>query len=1100
MPSQDRKNEVDQYGQKQTASNEGALDIGQRLSGLDVGQRLSGLDYAQRKGSIEIDNKLTSVPMLSIKDFGHSAKYIGDQGSILSATNAKTLDSFGVISATTKLDIGNAETVAIENSTFVKQPMSWLHYAFVKDDFLTMEDARAGMSGNASLLIDGNILTALGLSTINYIDLPIVIPMCIQDNGLTDSSRRFTRIIGPFIIPLHNNSSAETVYNENGVFAGVNTTLAALDVITGYKSNIWKLRLDNGDECLNIIKIEIEYDINDWDKIEAVIDWAASASYDISTYTIDFYSGGSSHSTNEVDIGRARVLSITLKYIKGSTTTTRTVRLAGEFDSEAFQYEDIGWGNELQFPHDTEYYGTRGITGLGVDISSSEHPADIKLTVTATCNFSQGGGDDHVTLESYSGSDTFTGGKLSQDDSYYFKSGTAESTTVNDCCFEDLTVFNVRRYNSGVNIIVNTKLISQASHKTDTEESYNAVYIGKMSGGVLLPMSICKPVESITSISKIRSTVNFDICVASNNTSTYLCVYDKALSKLRYVNIIGYGGTTSLFFKNKSIIVDKINVVSEEESSIGFYVSYLDGTEYYFHYDIMSNNDGGKLFQDDLYNSNTWCTGYQLSSFNKCIEINDPVNSCNNGVEKAFTIISSNDDVAFLSNDISSIKCLSGEPQIYSVNDYLPDSIGVINDSIKLSLSTIKILHTFSFPSVPFNINSANSTTQTTPRGIIGSVSGISRDIKQYKHSVCIVNSPPLDNDTKEYSILPPELSTITGIENNKFTRPLSFNGILGKTSVVVGKNVYEQSKYRLIRKNGTAILPESGYITIYGGLAFVSDNNTSTIYSQSELGFQYLTSIKDVVLSNIVNISGSIVFAGAKALYALTDGIISKLLDIQSVEAQIRSINGSDFTLISSNDSDTQFIATDGTPFEGSNGILYASYIGTKFYQIEQNLSVSEIVTDDVLYDNYFIVKSDNVINEEMLLINEYYNAKQIYTTDKLGYMLLTTRNISIQSQDLHGFMCEAVEIRAFVDYDSTLELPIDAYSDYILFSLSGGESNEIGNQRIFITETNSKHAERIYIPVGQILREFRISLSCYPTIKIVGINLIGKYMTELK
>lgn len=1104
MPTQDRKNNVDQYSQSNVNSNEGSFEITQRSSGLDGSQRTSGFDSLQRssgidvstrRGSIEIVNTLQSVPILDRSDFGHSAKYVSKFGSIESAENAKVLENNGTISTGTMLDIVNNNSISLSPRTFVQKSISWMHYALVTDGYQSLDDAKVGIGNNIAITMATNVLDAIGVDNSKFINIPIVIPVTIQgDEGVGDA-QRFTRIIGPFVLPVYDHESTGTSYNTDGVSAGVNSVMSALDTIVGYKSPIWHLELGISDECINILTFDMEYNELLYDEVRIHLIWHASASYDTADFDITFTNGGDTHTNNIVDIGRCRELEVRVYYTKDAITTSSIVRLAGQFDSEAFQYENHDWNDYLDFGHDPEYYSTRGITSLGVDISTG-HPVGIKMTVKAECNF---GGGASANLETYSSSESLIADPLQQDDTYYFSEGTTECNVVNtDMCFRDYNNISIKEYGTGSNISIATKLISQATYEHSTDSSYNAILIGSLSGGSSTSFSMCIPTESIVSINTIRSTVYFDICIANTTLYSYLCIHDKTTDRIRYCNIIGNGNTTSLFRVNKSNIIDKINVVTEDERTLGFYAKYNDNTECYFSYQSMLDNDSGKLFNKDTsFINNSWCTGYLLSSFSDCIKLSYPIVSNNNGVSKQFSMISANVDVAFSSNDTCIIKCLSGEPQVYTVNDSLNDSIGVITDGSKLALSVIKMFFPFNTPSVMYSINTGIDSDQTSPRGIISSISGIGKNVSNSLHSKCIVSSVPLDTDTGAYTLLPTLLSQTTNIDNDNLTKPLPFNGVLGKTPVVVGSNIYEQSRYKLIRKNSNAILPESGDVTIYGGLAIVVNDNTTTMYAQSELGFQYLTSIQDSIISNLINVSGNLIFVGHNAVYSYSNGMINKLISVISESAQIRSINGSDFTVLSISDSDIQCEASDGI-CEAVDGIMNAFLLGVITYQIEQDLSLSEVSLVNGTLDNYFLLKTNNVVNEEVLLFNEYYNVKQLSTTNHTDLVRLTTRDMSFESNGSYGFMCEYLMIKAFVDYDDSLQLPTGDpdYIDVILYTSSTTSST----YRVYVQDLGNTVAQRIFVPIGITLTECKISLSMYPTIKLVSASLLGKYTTEFE
>lgn len=1106
MPTQDRKNNVDQYDQSNVNSNEGSFEITQRSSGLDGLQRTSGFDSLQRssgidvsnkRGSIEIVNTLQSVPILDRSDFGHSAKYVSKFGSIESAENAKVLENNGTISTGTMLDIVNNNSISLSSRTFVQKSISWMHYALVTDGYESLDDAKVGIGNNISITMAANVLDAIGVDNSKFLNIPIIIPVTIQgDEGIGDA-QRFTRIIGPFVLPVYDHESAGTHYNADGVSAGVNSVMSALDTIVGYKSPIWHLELDIGNECINILTFNMEYNESLYDEVRVNIHYRTSMSYDHHYYDITFTNGGDTHTNNIVDIGRCRYLEITTFYVKDAVVTNGYVKLAGQFDSESFQYENHDWGYFLDFGHHPSSFGTRGITSLGIDISpAGTNPVGVKMTVKAECNF---GGGASENLETYSSSELLIADPLQQDNTYYFSQGSTECNVVNtDMCFRDYTNVSIKEYGTGSNISIATKLISQATHEHESDGSYNAILIGNLSGDSGTSFSMCVPVEHIVSINTIRSTVYFDICIASTVLYSYLCVRDRSTDRVRYCNIIGNGNTTSLFRVNKSNIIDKINVITEDERTLGFYVKYSDNTECYFSYQSMLDNDSGKLFNKDTsFINNSWCTGYLLSSFSDCIKLSHPIVSNNNGVSKQFSIVSANADVAFPSNDMCVIKCLSGEPQVFTVNDSLNDSIGVITDGSKLALSVIKMFYPFNTPSVMYSINTGIDSDQTSPRGIISSISGIGRNITNSLHSKCIVTSIPLDVDTGAYTLLPTLLSQTTNIDNDNITKPLPFNGVLGKTPVVVGSNIYEQSRYKLIRKNSNAILPESGDITIYGGLAIVVNNSTTTMYAQSELGFQYLTSIPDAIVSNIVNVSGNLIFVGHKAIYSYANGVINKLVSIASESAQIRSINGSDFTVLSINDSDVQCEASNGI-CEAADGIMNAFLFGISTYQIEQDLSLSEVSLTDGTLDNYFLLKTNNVVNEEVLLFNEYYNVKQLSKTNHTDLIKLTTRDISFEGNGSYGFMCEYLMIKAFTVYDDSLQLPTGD-QNYIDVKLHTSNTTT-SIYRVYVQDLGNTVAQRLFIPIGATLTECKFSLTMYPTIRLVSASLLGKYTTEFE
>ena len=256
-----------------------------------------------------------------------------------------------------------------------------------------------------------------------------------------------------------------------------------------------------------------------------------------------------------------------------------------------------------------------------------------------------------------------------------------------------------------------------------------------------------------------------------------------------------------------------------------------------------------------------------------------------------------------------------------------------------------------------------------------------------------------------------------------------------------------------------------------------------------------YILSIPDVNIGNLVSMNQRVILTGAKGIYLISNNTYDKIFTFdQSMDtAIVRSVDGKDFLIYVYNRtaSATPYLCSDagGTAYPCSDGSYQCSDIlgYYKIYRINRFLHISELESaTGVDLSNYNIINNNNPVNDNIVLVE--LNTADIKilefdTTQSNG--VIETRPINLARQDGSVFYLERIYLYS-KGYGS------------ITLTVGNAISNDI-NETVAINSNNDARILRTAIEVASTAIDYKImTLTFASTIAIDKIEFQGRFINK--
>jgi hypothetical protein len=601
-----------------------------------------------------------------------------------------------------------------------------------------------------------------------------------------------------------------------------------------------------------------------------------------------------------------------------------------------------------------------------------------------------------------------------------------------------------------------------------------AVPVGNKS----VPMLMQSDSLAYTSVYKIlEASTDVFIGLVDCGYTRAICFINNSLQgPLRYVFPVG----SISFDKNSKI--EYINIIGTSESFTSI-IYRVNGSSYYAMQKKIESYSSSKIFTNDYYEDNIMSLCFNIDS----IPSKSYVNLYENSVSEVVSLLGMNEDILKATGSSARIPKV-GYSVLMRSSMPLPNMIATTNENDNLMYPCTVI-------PTPYAKNTCTVMTPYTPVAVYTDTN-YKRVFQSMNVRPCgiadygadVIAYIPGRNSSGDYAVLPSRISDYTGIQYNVNDIKLSqYNATVGQTSVCVDDNIYHKSKFSLVKASNTPMLPENGKISIYSGYVFVSNDNSCSIYTVTELGFIYITSIPSRLISNVVSISGSLVFYADDGIWSYTrdSGLIKLAFDDQADgdTAVIRALDGYPFLAIRSSDGFGAFTAYGNALFSPSDAVEFICTLTVLYcHEIGTDLSIGFVETQIV--DIFEFFSTNTMTNEGLLAIDSNGGIRSFSRSTGAKDISIEFRCTQFFSNDTSGFLADFMLVIV-----KTSEVVENAE-----FSLTvDGETN-------LVEKDLTIGLNRVIIPMTTQLTESIITLSFPKECSLVGCKLSGNYIKHME
>ncbi len=206
-------------------------------------------------------------------------------------------------------------------------------------------------------------------------------------------------------------------------------------------------------------------------------------------------------------------------------------------------------------------------------------------------------------------------------------------------------------------------------------------------------------------------------------------------------------------------------------------------------------------------------------------------------------------------------------------------------------------------------------------------------------------------------------------------------------------------------------MLDKAGKVQTVGNYIAVVNEKATSFYMVDKIAdANYILSIPDELVSNVVNMMNGMLFVGRKGMYVLSQGRYEMIFrfDYDNTNAVIKSVDGKDFvvyTYSSGQMGDVQLrFGPSATPLYFGNPEqelnIYGLTDNYKLYRVNRNLDVSEIECDDEL-SSYSLIESNSSAVDNIVVMNNATRVVKVLSFDsELSDPSIESHPISMEDQ----------------------------------------------------------------------------------------------------
>lgn len=374
------------------------------------------------------------------------------------------------------------------------------------------------------------------------------------------------------------------------------------------------------------------------------------------------------------------------------------------------------------------------------------------------------------------------------------------------------------------------------------------------------------------------------------------------------------------------------------------------------------------------------------------------------------------DNINMASNVTAFPSLLPGMQQCFSNGDSLIKSgDNVVVDDYESVIYFSKLMGMFDF-----NVFNGLS---TFTDGLLVPISGVDM----------LVSTPSINETSGTYKVLPNKIEDLINVSyNNSLSLAKRIIPIGDKIYCYINNNLYQSSNIKLLPKDDNHLLDKFGNITSSANIIAVSSFNRDSQYSTSIYSMDrfnnanYLASIPDLIISNMIQSLRGLLFVCSNGIYILNQGSYTKLYNFpyQMQYSTIKAMNGKDFIVfaytldryvdIPVRTADEEIVYT------ADNEEVTINTLGDNFkiFRVNNELGISELEIEDNL-SLYEIITSNNTVTDDIVLIENTTNNMSILgfkveneSNVKSSLFSFSTRPINVEDQSDKVYMLEKVYI----------------------------------------------------------------------------------------
>jgi len=471
--------------------------------------------------------------------------------------------------------------------------------------------------------------------------------------------------------------------------------------------------------------------------------------------------------------------------------------------------------------------------------------------------------------------------------------------------------------------------------------------------------------------------------------------------------------------------LSEINVISDTGNDLSVTITLNDKTTFYLTIVRVDSFNAGKIYKDSTYKAQKTLTMMRIqdgtvANVDKDFELfvlfsASITKHSDRFLKRPVTLFNGNTDLMYERSSKDTNTNFGPGTAIFSSTKYLTtESVALIREPVSFVSGSYVLPMLLPSTAISFTNPDVTAIDFPSPATDINDVTDPSKNMYWFKlamiynfendiglgisargffglgllpsaGSVCLLNMPSIDGETRTYTALPEKATDYFGIDylsnlNNIGTKVVPANN---KTFVYSGSNLYESSNLKLVPSGTKPLLDKSGTISSSGNIVAVTTDNPSETDQVSTSFYQidrnsyanYILSVPDRIISNIVHMASGIVFVCSTGIYMLTQNAYDKIYEfpIEIENAAIRAMNGIDFVIFAytTQGISTAYSCTDGD-YPCSDGIYPVSERAgnSRLYRINKYMHISELETDNNL-SKYNIITSNNNVTDNISLID---------------------------------------------------------------------------------------------------------------------------------